>query len=169
MGFLNSVSLAQNVHRNLVKWSSKGEEEGQAQVSELRKDRPFTVANPTWRVYLDNYDLLEKVEATGMVEVQGSAPEAVLALRQEYSVWEVPRNEKKSVQRSPHAELQGAMVDGVRGVAFEDWEVPEPCVDSHRSAGRVTASGPGCLRRSGLLFYVPQANSGVVERGLEVH
>ena len=118
MGFLNSVSLAQNVHRNLVKWASKGAEEGLAQVSELRKDRAFTVANPTWRVYLDNYDLLEKVEATGMVEVQGSVPEAVLALRQEYSVWEVPRNEKKSVQRAPHAELQGATVDGVRGVAF---------------------------------------------------
>lgn len=48
--------------------------------AELRKDRPFSVANPTWRVYLDNYDLLEKAQATGMVEVEGTVPEGVLVL-----------------------------------------------------------------------------------------
>ena len=52
--------------------------------AELRKDRSFTVANPCWRVYLDNYDVLEKVVATGMVEVEGTVPEGILALRQEY-------------------------------------------------------------------------------------
>ena len=118
MGFLNSVSLAQNVHRNLVKLSSQGAPHVNTPESELRKDRPFTVANPTWRVYLDNYDLLEKVQATGMVEVEGSVPAGVLALRHEYGVWQVPRNEKKAVERSAHAELQGATVDGVRGIAF---------------------------------------------------
>ena len=56
MGFLNSESLAQNVHRNLVQWS--GERVVALGSAELRKDRPFTVANPSWRVYLDNYDLL---------------------------------------------------------------------------------------------------------------
>ena len=118
MGFLNSVSLAQNVHRNLVKWSSRGSPLVNTAGSELRKDKPFTVANPSWRVYLDNYDLLEKVEATGMVELEGTVPEGVLALRQEYGVWQVPRNEKKAVERSACAELQGATVDGVRGIAF---------------------------------------------------
>ena len=53
MGFLNSVSLAQNVHRNLVRWSVGDLGRRALEASELRKDRPFTVANPAWRVYLD--------------------------------------------------------------------------------------------------------------------
>lgn len=76
------------------------------------------MANPAWRVYLDNYDLLEKVTATGMVEVEGTAAESILALRSEYARWEVPRNEKKAVQRSSRCELQGATIDGTHGLAF---------------------------------------------------
>ena len=47
-------------------------------------------------IWIDNYDLLEKVTATGMVELEGTSPEGILALRNEYSKWEVPRNEKKA-------------------------------------------------------------------------
>lgn len=43
----------------------------------------------------------------------GTAP-AVLALRQQYEIWDVPRNLKKSVS----AEVQGAQVDGILGIAF---------------------------------------------------
>ena len=118
MGFLNSVSIAQNVHRNLVRWSGDRHEGVAEESAELRKDRPFTVANPAWRVYLDNYDLLEKVSATGMVELQGTSAPGILALREEYQVWQVPRNEKKSVERSHKCELQGATVDGVAGLAY---------------------------------------------------
>ena len=104
MGFLNSVSLAQHVHRNLVSWGRDAETEGvggtNAPENELRKDRSFTVGNPAWRVYLDNYDLLEKVEATQMAEKLGTTAPGVLALRQEYQKWDVPRNQKKSVERS---------------------------------------------------------------------
>lgn len=42
----------------------------------------------------------------------------MLALRQEYEHWEVPRNLKKAVSRQPLAEVQGAQVDGVAGVAY---------------------------------------------------
>ena len=102
MGFLNSVSLAQHVHRNLVSWGRDAETEGvggtNAPENELRKDRSFTVGNPAWRVYLDNYDLLEKVEATQMAEKLGTTAPGVLALRQEYQKWDVPRNQKKSVE-----------------------------------------------------------------------
>ena len=84
MGFLNSVSIAQHVHRNLVRWSTVDGRAAHVDEAELRKDRSFTVANPSWRVYLDNYDVLEKVVATGMVEVEGTVPEGILALRQEY-------------------------------------------------------------------------------------
>ena len=123
MGFLNSVSLAQHVHRNLVKWSGRREHVGasppvNAPEQELRKDRPFTMANPSWRVYLDNYDLLERVEATDMVELEGTMAPGTLALRQEYEIWNIPRNDKKSVLRSARCELQGATVDGSTGVAY---------------------------------------------------
>ena len=120
MGFLNSISLAQHVHRNLVLWSrdEAGVKHPNHPDWELRKDLPFTVSNPNWRVYLDNYDLLERVQATDMVDMAGSCPAGVLALRQEYSVWSVPRNEKKAVQRSALCEVQGATIDGVSGVAY---------------------------------------------------
>lgn len=102
------------------KTSGLGRESGQTNHDweELRKDRAFTLANPCWRVYLDNYDLLEKVAATGMIELEGTVPPAVLALRAEYEKWEVPRNAKKGVARSSRCELQGATVDGVLGIAF---------------------------------------------------
>ena len=120
MGFLNSVSLAQHVHRNLVLGSrlpGQLDFENPAE-AEIRKDLPFTSGVSCWRVYLDNYDLLEKVEATRMVELEGQAPAGVLALRHEYERWSVPRNVKKSVVRSSHCEVQGATIDGELGVAF---------------------------------------------------
>ena len=75
-GFANSVSLAQYAHRNLALWSSEHasgpREPVAAPEGEVRKDRPVTVANPSWRMYLDNYDLLEKVKAvdTGDIAVR---------------------------------------------------------------------------------------------------
>lgn len=63
MGYLNSVALAQRVHRNLVKFSADGQE-AQHSVNcnrhELRKDRPFSCATSNWRVYLDNYMICSK-------------------------------------------------------------------------------------------------------------
>jgi hypothetical protein len=120
MGFLDSVSLAQHVHRNLVLNSGSEAESREVNPPEAehRKDRSFTTSTNSWRVYLDNYDLLEKVEATQMVDATGSLAPGVLALRQEYEKWEVPRNEKKSVARSVKAEVQGATVDGIQGVAY---------------------------------------------------
>ena len=119
MGFLNSVSLAQHVHRNLVQWSKTEQvREPNPPEAELRKDQAFTVSKALWRVYLDNYDLLEKVEATNMCHVEGSQAVGVLALRNEYERWQVPRNAKKAVARSSRCEVQGATVDGIEGRAF---------------------------------------------------
>eukprot|EP00438_Fugacium_kawagutii_P003204 Skav218049 [mRNA] locus=scaffold214:1185583:1189080:- [translate_table: standard] len=122
MGFLNSVSLAQHVHRNLVAWSGARDEGSSGEVlppeAELRKDKPLSVSNPSWRVYLDNFDLLEKVKATDMIEQESTVAPGIWALRSEYAVWKVPRNLKKAVSRSSRCELQGATVDGEAGVAF---------------------------------------------------
>ena len=121
MGFLNSVALAQHVHRNLTLWSSGQGPEGQVvnpPEAEIRKDRPLTAHAPAWRIYLDNYDLLEKVKATGIGSLEGTLAPSVLALRHEYEVWEIPRNIKKSVSRQLRAEVQGAQVDGEEGVAY---------------------------------------------------
>ena len=119
MGFLNSVSLAQHVHRNLVEWSrghSGGEQN--APEKEMSKDRCFSSSNPNWRVYLDNYDLLERVEASDVVNLEGTLAPGALVLRHQYEVWSVPRNAKKSVLRSRHCEVQGATIDGELGIAY---------------------------------------------------
>ena len=91
MRFLNSVSLAQHVHRARVLSSGTGTVNAPEQ--EHRKDRPVPIGDSTWRVYLDNFDLLEKVEATSLV-VEGTSRPGVLALR---------------------ARCGGATVDGLRG------------------------------------------------------
>ena len=122
MGFLNSVSLAQHVHRNLARWGREraGEVGAGSNVpeAELRKDREFSCRPTNWRIYLDNYDLLEKVEKTEVPSLEGSCAAGVLSLRNEYERWGVPRNLKKAVQRSSLCELQGATVDGEAGVAY---------------------------------------------------
>ena len=121
MGFVNSVSLAQHVHRNLTLWSGAKDPGGRGEnppEAEIRKDRPLTNHNPSWRVYLDNYDLLEKVEGLGIGSKEGTLAPSILALRSEYEIWEIPRNLKKSVSRQLRAEVQGAQVDGAEGVAY---------------------------------------------------
>lgn len=122
MGFLNSVSLAQHVHRNLVLWSGDRDGSSNPPDEELRKDKHFSDGSRNWRVYLDNYDLLEKVQSFEVMGMKDSVAPPVLALREQYEIWEVPRNIKKSVARSTKAEVQGATIDGEAGLAYP-WEV----------------------------------------------
>ena len=118
MGFLNSVSLAQHVHRNMALASGSRASGVGLPERELRKDRSFPVTQDHWRVYLDNFDLLERVEATQVASLQGSVAPSILSLRHQYEVCDVPRNIKKAVARSTRTEMQGAMVDGVAGLAY---------------------------------------------------
>lgn len=118
MGFLNSVSLAQHVHRNMARASGLQQPGVALPERELRKDKSFPVSQDNWRIYLDNFDLLERVEATKVASLEGSVAPSILALRNHYEVWDVPRNAKKGVARSSKAEVQGAIVDGVQGVAY---------------------------------------------------
>ena len=58
---------------------------------EIRKDKVLPAGPTVWRVYLDNYDLLEKYpRETLLEEGVDSAPE-VEALRKEYLEWGLPR------------------------------------------------------------------------------
>ena len=118
MGFKNSVSVAQHVHRNIIRRAGlriPGHLEGSA---EIRKDRPFSGSSTLHRVYLDNFDLLEKVDRRTAQLLQGEPSPALLALRAEYEEWGIPRHPKKAVCRSLKAEVQGAIIDGEAGVAY---------------------------------------------------
>ena len=116
MGFKNSVSLAQHVRRVIVKRTmhSTGLQGSEA---ELRKDRPFTSANPMHRIYLDNFDQLEKTSKEAAEALKGSVSPLVQGSRDEYLKLGVPRHPKKAVSRATIAEVQGAVVDGVTGLA----------------------------------------------------
>ena len=117
MGFKNSVSLAQHVHRFIVQKALRKVPDlgGEA---ELRKDRPFPSSRSLYRIYLDNFDQLERVAKGSADVLKGQVSPLVEALRQEYSQLGVPRHPKKAVAREVLAEVQGAVVDGKFGLAY---------------------------------------------------
>jgi len=117
MGFKNSVSLAQHVHRFVLKQAlgRVGQQGGEA---ELRKDRPFSVSNPLCRIYLDNFDELERVAKGLASTIEGKPSPLIQGLQEVYSSMGIPRHPKKAVARSAVAEVQGALVDGRLGVAY---------------------------------------------------
>ena len=121
MGFKNSVSLAQHVHRFIVQQAlvKAGTQGGEA---ELRKDRVFSCSNPVHRIYLDNLDQLEKVSKRDADSLKGKISPLVQGLREVYEELGVPRRPKKAVSRQTYAEVQGAMVDGRMGIAYPKTE-----------------------------------------------
>ena len=142
MGFKNSVSLAQHVHRFIVKGAlnKTGQQHGEA---ELRKDRPFTVANPAHRIYLDNFDQLEKISTELVSTLKGSISPLVQGLREQYAELGVPRHPKKGVARQTVAEVQGAIVDGLKGIAH-------PKVDKilrYAHLARLMLQGSSCTQK----------------------
>ena len=120
MGFCNSVSLAQHIHRNVV-----GSALAEARLgghrggweAELRRDRPMTSQNPAHRIYLDNFDQLERVDSQLADSLKGTASFLVGGLRKAYEELCIPRHPKKAVERQHQAEVQGALVDGQEGTA----------------------------------------------------
>ena len=117
VGFKNSVSLAQRVHRYVLK-KALGQVGLQGSEAELRKDRPFTVSNPMHRVYLDNFDELERASKVVAAVIEGKPSQLIHGLQEVYASMGIPRHPKKAVARSRMAEVQGAMVDGHLGVAY---------------------------------------------------
>ena len=110
MGFLNSVSIAQHLHRRIVARALDGRvSAGQ----EIRRDAELPQAKHFFRVYLDNFDELS-VHSKRIIE--SGQPSLVELLREEYQKLGVPRNEKKAVARASEGEMQGAWIDGEKGV-----------------------------------------------------
>ena len=118
MGFLNSVSIAQHVHRNVVKWSAMAGIGGEC---EMRRDRTLSSASSLYRIYLDNFDLLERTERGLAERIKGEVADPVQQVRAQYESVGLPRHPKKSVQRSLQGEVQGAWLDGEAGFA-----IPKP-------------------------------------------
>ena len=116
MGFLNSVSIAQHVHRNIVTWSQQ-DSKTLGGACEMRKDRVSSTAKHQYRVYLDNFDLVERFDPATAKAVGGCVAQAVQDLREQYASQGIPRHPKKAVERAPVAEIQGAILDGVEGFA----------------------------------------------------
>lgn len=118
MGFKNSVSLAQQVHRVVVRKSLTRVPCTLGGESEIRKDRPFPSCGHLYRVYLDNFDELRKVNKGLAEAIEGKVSPLCVGLREEYLQQSIPRHPKKSVQQARVAEVQGAIVDGVEGLAY---------------------------------------------------
>ena len=92
MGFINSVSVAQTLHRNIVNMAV--DKLGISREAEVRRDQPLPISSQAYRVYLDNFDLLERNnrEASRLLSGELSAPAAML--RQGYEDLDIPVNEK---------------------------------------------------------------------------
>ena len=118
MGFLNSVGIAQHVHRVLALRSQVHNQVRDSSTCEIRKDKILPEGKAVWRIYLDNYDLLEKYPHEVLGDLGMTDAPEVRALRQEYLDWGLPRHPGKAVSRQLIAEVQGAVVDGERGIAY---------------------------------------------------
>ena len=117
MGWANSVGLAQHIHRNVVRWSM--EQEGlKGGEGELGRDKGGTLGPGMYRVYLDNWDAVRRMDRRLAQEVEGKPSAQQLALRRQYELLGLPRRPKKAVENAFQAEIQGALFDGDQGVAY---------------------------------------------------
>ena len=117
MGFINSVAIAQHVHRRVINQALKGERKLASGHQEIRRDRHHSRAPHLFRVYLDNYDELKKVDKHLASTIAGTPSVWTLAVRETYERLGLPRHPKKAVTQAVKAEVQGAWVDGDLGRA----------------------------------------------------
>lgn len=118
MGYLNSVGIAQHIHRCVIQRAIGSIKGLGLTAQEIRRDRVFSRFPNLFRVYLDNFDQLQKVDRCTAALVSGSPSELVEQVREFYAQSELPRHPKKSVAQALEAEVQGAWVDGTQGVVF---------------------------------------------------
>lgn len=84
----------------------------------MRKDKGMSSSSALYRVYLDNFDQVERVDALTAGLILGTPSDQILKLRQHYVELGLPRHPKKAVERQFRAEIQGALFDGKLGFAM---------------------------------------------------
>ena len=118
MGYLNSVGIAQHIHRAVVQRAIGSLKGLGLTIQELRRDRTFSSFPNLFRVYLDNFDQLQKVDRKTAALVAGTPSNVVEQIRECYSEAGLPRHPKKTVQQALSAEVQGAWLDGEEGKLY---------------------------------------------------
>ena len=117
MGFVNSVAIAQHVHRKVISQALYADTGLATRHQEIRRDRVSSRADRLFRVYLDNFDELQKVDRRVAGLIEGTPSDWTLAIRETYTTLGLPRRPKKAVEQASAAEVQGAWVDGSKGTA----------------------------------------------------
>jgi len=115
MGFLNSVGIAQHIHRNVVRKAMGSLYPPLGGEHELRRDRLFSQLPTLYRVYLDNFDELRKTDRRLHELIGGHTSESVARLREAYAEAGLPTHPKKTVREVSSAEVQGAWINGEQG------------------------------------------------------
>ena len=105
MGFINSVAIAQRVHRRVIGQALRNERTLAGRHQELRRDRAASTSDHLYRVYLDNYDELRKVDRRMAETLTGTPSAWTLAVRQTYEDLGLPRHPKKTVTQELRAEV----------------------------------------------------------------
>ena len=172
LGFLNSVSIAQHIHRRIAILSLHGVLPSRGPQNELRKDKPFSSSDWLYRIYLDNYDSLQKTDKHLASQIQGEVSVESLALRQGYQHWGLPRHPKKSVQQATKAEISGAWVDGetgrVKPKAEKVLKYVELALALLKEEGHPETNA-GCLWGFCLLQHVPPSTAGFAQPRVDLH
>lgn len=106
MGFVNSVAIAQHVHRRVIHQALGGEKHLAGKEQEIRRDGHQGTAAHQFRVYLDNYDELNKVDRRLAETLKGTPSAWSLAVRETYQKLGLPRHPKKAVTQEVRAEVQ---------------------------------------------------------------
>ena len=169
MGFKNSVSLAQHAHRVVSRQAFRNLNVGGEQDS--RKDQNFPLVKTMYRIYLDKFDELRKVSKKFSTLIEGEVSPLIEGLRDEYGGLGIPRRPNKSVSSKTVAEVQGAVVDGVAGVA-----TPKPeKIAKYCHLGKLRVQSTTCTQKQvqvvggGFVYFSMAATAWVPERTLEIH
>ena len=98
MRLINSVSIAQHLHRRILSRALDGH---MSSSKEICRDAELPSSKHFFRVYLDNFD---ELSIRSKAVLDSGQPSLVALLRDEYVKLGVPRNEKKTVAEASRAE-----------------------------------------------------------------
>ena len=108
MGFINSVAVAQSLHRNIVNIAV--DRLGISRNQEVRKDQTLPQSSLLYRTYLDNFDALSTINKSAADLLAGSL------------------NPLSSELRKVCGEMQGGVIDGAEGTLCPKTDKVARCV-----------------------------------------